>query len=110
MRVPGVVPVILLAAYLPAGTSYRATTQPVAELTAGPKRPQHVRVTTFGGENFVVDEPRVVHDGLHGRRYMGDGRGNATIRIVAIPLPDIRPAEVQRLPNRSTNSLRHLSL
>lgn len=79
---------LLLAAYLSACTSYRATTQPLAELTAPPKPAQHIRVTLEDGDRVLVDVPEVVNDTLHGydSRALGEK--------VTIPVSDIRDVEL----------------
>ena len=102
MRFRPVVSVILLAAYLPACTSYQATTQPLAELTASPKPPEHVRVTTTAGAKFTVDAPRVVNDSLFGTTATVDSKGTPTTRTVAMPLSDVRTAEVQKSDGSKT--------
>lgn len=105
MRFRPVVSAILLAAYLPACTSYQATTQPLAELTASPKPPEHLRVTTNAGAKFTVDAPRVVNDSLFGTTVAVDSKGTATTRAVAMPLSDVRTAEVQKSDGSSTAML-----
>ena len=96
MSVRRVVSTLLLAAYLPACTSYQATTQPLAELTATPKPPEHLRVTTTAGAKFIVDAPRVVNDSLFGTTVAVDSKGTPTTKAVAMPIADIRTAEVQK--------------
>ena len=64
-----VVSALMLAAYLPACTSYQATTQPVAEVTAAPTPPKHLRVTTTDGAVVEVDDPRVANDTLYGSTW-----------------------------------------
>ena len=88
--------VLILAAYLPACTSYQATTQPLAELTASPKPPEHVRVTTNAGARFTVDGPRVVNDSLFGTTVAVDSKGAPTTRAVAMSLAEVRRVEVQK--------------
>ncbi len=105
MRFRPVVSVILLAAYLPACTSYQATTQPLAELTASPKPPEHVRVTTNAGAKFTVDGPRVVNDSLFGTTATVDAKGTPTTRAVAMPLGELRTIEVRKADGTSTMML-----
>ena len=105
MRFRPVVSVVLLAAYLPACTSYQATTQPLAELTATPKPPEHLRVTTNDGAKFVVDAPRVVNDSLFGTTVAVDSKGTPTTKAVASPLADIRTAEEKKADGTSTMML-----
>jgi len=85
-----VVSLLLLAAYLPACTSYQATTQPVAELTVAPKAPGQVRVITTSGARIEVWSPRVMGDTLWG--YAGPPSEAA--RVMFIPLSEIQVTEV----------------
>lgn len=80
---------LLLAAYVSACTSFHATTQPLAELTAPPKPAQHLRVTREGGERVYLDAPQVINDSLRGfdARSLGEE--------LAIPVADVRLVEVQ---------------
>ena len=105
MRFRPVVSVILLAAYLPACTSYQATIQPLAALMATPKPPERVRVTTTAGAKFVVDAPRVVNDSLFGTTVAVDSKGAPTTRAVAMPIADIRTAEVRKADGTATMML-----
>jgi len=100
-----VVSVLLLVAYLPACTSYQATTQPVAELTAAPKPPEHLRVTTADGAQIDVNAPRVVNDSLYGTTAVTGARGEPTTRAVAIPLANVRTVEVRKSDGTSTMML-----
>jgi len=90
------VSLLLLAAYLPACTSYQATTQPVAELTAAPNAPSHLRVTTSNGATVEVDEPRVVNDTLYGSTWTTGAGGKQSAGVMTIPLADIRTVEVKK--------------
>jgi hypothetical protein len=96
MRFPRILSALLLTAYLPACTSYQATSQTVVELTAFPKPPAHIRVTTTDGANLVVDAPRVVHDSLFGTTEALGPRGEPTTRIVAIPVAELHSVEVKK--------------
>ena len=102
MRFRPIVSLLLLAAYLPACTSYQATTQPVAELAAAPKPPEHLRVTTTAGAKFVVDAPRVVNDSLFGTTVAVDSKGMPTTQAVAMPLAELRTVEVKKADGTST--------
>ena len=89
MRMLRTLSALLLAVYMPACSSFHATTQPLAELTAPPKPAQHLRVTREGGEQVYLDAPQVITDSLRGfdARSLGEE--------VAIPVADIRQVEVQ---------------
>jgi hypothetical protein len=97
--------ILLLAVYLPACTSYKTTTQPVAELTAAPKPPEHIRVTTTAGATVEVDAPRVVNDSLFGTTVVTGPRGEPTTQAVAIPLAGIHTVAVKRPDGSKTTIL-----
>lgn len=105
MRFRPVVSAILLAAYLPACTSYQAATQPLVQLTTTPTPPEHLRVTTTAGKRFVVDAPRVVNDSLFGTTAVVDAKGTPTTKAVAMPLSEIRTAEVRKADGGATAML-----
>lgn len=102
MRLQPVVSAILLAAYLPACTSYQATTQPLAELTASPDRPELVRVTTNAGAQLKFSAPRVAHDTLYGSTWTTGPGGKQSAGIIAIPIADIRTVEVRKADGTKT--------
>lgn len=91
-----VVSALMLAAYLPACTSYHATTQPVAEVTAAPTPPKHLRVTTNDGSVVEVDAPRVANDTLYGSTWVTGPGGQQRAGVMAIPVADIRTVEVKK--------------
>ena len=97
-----VVSLLLLAAYLPACTSYQATTQPVAELTAAPKPPEHLRVTTTDGAQIDVNDPRVANDTLYGSTWTTGAGGEQRAGVMTIPLADIRTVEVRKSDGTKT--------
>ena len=90
MSIRRVVSALMLAAYLPACTSYQPPRQPLAELTAAPKPPEHLRVTTTDGAVVEVDGPRVANDSLFGSTVDDWARAASETRPMAIPLADIR--------------------
>jgi hypothetical protein len=92
MRFRPVLSALLLAAYLPACTSFQGTAEPVASLTVPPKPAEQLRVTTFDGALVRVAAPRVAHDTLYG--YIGAVEPGAA--TVAIPLSSIHLVEVQK--------------
>jgi hypothetical protein len=96
------VSVLLLAAYLPACTSFQSTSQPLTELTAPPKPVNKVRVTTTAGRAIEVDAPRVVNDTLFGSTWTAGSGGKAGAQAVALPLVDIRTVEVRKSDSGST--------
>jgi len=92
---------LLLAAYLPACSSYKATTQPLASLTAEPEPVSQVRITTADSSHLKVRAPRVVGDTLHG--YTGIHGHDTT--WVAIPLSEIRVTKVRKPDGVETAAL-----
>jgi hypothetical protein len=96
---------LLLAVYLPACTSYRTTTQPVAELTAAPKPPEHIRVTTTAGATVEVNAPRVVNDTLYGSTWTAGPKGQLRAGVMTIPIADIRTVEVRASDGAKTAML-----
>jgi len=93
---------VLLLAYLPACTSFQATTRPLPELTAPPKPVKTVRVTTTAGTSIEVDAPRVVNDTLFGSAWMAGSGGKQTAEPVALPLTDIQTVKVKKSDGTST--------
>jgi hypothetical protein len=96
MRFRPVISALLLVAYLPACTSFQATTQPLAELTAPPKPVKSVRVTTIDNRSLELEHPRVAGDTLYGASLTFGARGEPTSEAVAIPVAEVRLVEVQR--------------
>ena len=92
MRFRPVISALLLAAYLPACTSYRSTSQSLPELTASPQSLSQVRVTTNAGTPVEVWSARVISDTLRG---FADPPGTWQ-RVVSIPLSEIREVEVRK--------------
>lgn len=93
-----VVSMLLLAAYLPACTSYHGTDQSLLVLTAPPTPVERVRVTTVEGVPLQVWSPHVAGDSLHGFTKT-HGRGTTW---VAVPLSEIRSVEVQKVDALTT--------
>ena len=83
---------LLLAAYLPACTSYQATSQPLAKLTAAPQPAKLLCITQRNGVRVEVRAPRVVGDSLFGTNA---ARGMAD-RPVAIAMADIQSTEAKK--------------
>ena len=102
MRVSNLISVLLLAAYLPACTSFQATGQPLADLTAPPQPVNKVRVTTTAGRAIEVDAPRVVNDTLFGSAWTAGSGGRQVAEAVALPLADIRTVEVKKSDGTTT--------
>ena len=86
-----VVSALMLAVYLPACTSFQATSQPLAELTASPKPVGRVCITKRNGVRVEVWEPRVAADSLVG----ASAASGAEARRIAIALADIQATEVR---------------
>ena len=97
-----VVSALMLAAYLPACTIFHATTQPLAEVTAGPTPPEHLRVTTNDGAVVEVDEPRVANDTLYGSTWTTGAGGKQSAGVMTIPIADIRTVEVRKSDGTKT--------
>lgn len=102
MSIRTFVSAILLLAYLPACTSFQATTQPLSELTAPPKPADKVRITTSDGAQREVDAPRVVNDTLYGTAWETDPSGKPGAVPVALPLSEIRTVEVRKSDGTNT--------
>lgn len=92
MRRRAVVSVLLLAAYLPACTSFQPTSQSLVELTATPTPVDKVRITTTAGARVEVWDPRVERDTLFG---LADWAGQYSAKV-SIPLSMVRSAEVRK--------------
>jgi hypothetical protein len=92
MSIRRVVSALLFVTYLPACTSFQATTQPVAELTAPPKSVEKMRVITTKGATIELEYPRVVNDTLYG----GPVTSATKAGPVAVPVAEIRTIEVRK--------------
>jgi len=101
MSIRRVVSALLLATYLPACTSFQATTQPVAELTAPPKSVEKMRVITTKGATVELQYPRVVNDTLYGSPVNADSKAGP----VAVPVADIQTIEVRKSDGGKTAML-----
>jgi len=97
-----VVSALLLIAYLPACTSFQATSQPLSELTAPPKPAEKVRITTSDGKQRDVDAPRVVNDTLYGSAWETGPSGKPGAVAVALPLSEVRTVEVRKSDGTNT--------
>lgn len=92
---------LLLAVYLPACTSYQATTQPLAELTAPPKPVGMVLVKTANGDAIEMSDPRVAGDTL-----VGLGTSTVTkLPVGKVPMDQVRSVEVKRFSTGKTIAL-----
>lgn len=92
MSIRTLVSFLLLIAYLPACTSFQATTQPLPELTAPPKTVKKARITTVTGARIELGDLRVANDTLYGTPEAARPDGGA----VAIALTEIKTVEVRR--------------
>jgi hypothetical protein len=91
-----VVSLLLLAAYLPACTSFRPAPEPLTALNAGSKPVKQVRVVTTNGAQIDVNAPRVANDTLFGTTWMTGPGGKQVSEAVAISVADLRTVEVRR--------------
>lgn len=87
-----VVSALLLMAYLPACTSFQATTQPLPELTAPPKTVKKARITTVTGARIELGYIHVANDTLYGTPEVSRPEPGP----VAIALADIKTVEVRK--------------
>jgi hypothetical protein len=90
MRCRRAVSLLLLAACLPACTSYGSTSQSLPELTASPQGVPQLRVTTRAGTKVEMWSPRLMGDTLRG---FADPPGERQ-RVVFVPVSEIQGTEV----------------
>jgi len=88
---------LLLAAYLPACTSYRTVDDPVEALQPSPKPVRKARVTVDTGERFEVVSPRVSGDSLQGQLHDGTA--------VSVSMGEIQALEVRTHDGKKTGWL-----
>jgi hypothetical protein len=98
MSIRKLVSALLLLAYLPACTSFQATTQPLSELTAPPKTVKKARITTTSGARIELGNLRVANDTLYGEPAVPRPEPGP----MAIPLADIKKVEVHKADLAST--------
>jgi hypothetical protein len=79
---------MVLAAYMPACTSYHVLADPAAAIAAAPKPIDKARVTLVNGQRFEMTKVRVDGDSLRGSGYGVGERG--------IALADIKKLEVAK--------------
>jgi hypothetical protein len=96
-----VVSALLLVAYLPACTSFQATSQPLPELTAPPKSVKKARITTVTGARIELGYIHVANDTLYGTPEVPRPDGG----LVAIALADIKTVEVRKVDGSDTAML-----
>jgi hypothetical protein len=96
MRSTRFVAAVLLAAFLPACTSYQVMADPASGLQAQPKPIKEARVTLKNGSVFELDSPRVDGDSL---------RGNLEGRATSMPWSDVAGVEVRRTSAVKTTAL-----
>ena len=85
MRFRPIVSLLLLAAYLPACTSYRSTARPVADLAAAPESARQVRVITTTGARVELWSAYVARDTLWGY----DGASGEIRRDAFVPMAEV---------------------
>jgi hypothetical protein len=79
---------VVLAAYLPACTSYHVLADPAAAMTSAPKPIEKARITMANGKRFEMTNVRIAGDSLRGSGYGVGERG--------IALSDIKKLEVAK--------------
>ncbi len=89
---------LLLLAYLPACTSFQATSQPLTELTAPPKTVKKARITTTSGARIELGNLRVANDTLYGEPEVPRPEPGP----IAIALADITTVEVRKADGMGT--------
>ena len=102
MALRRVVSALLLITYLPACTSFQATTQPLPELTAPPHPVDRVRITDTTGARIDVSAPRVVNDTLFGSTWTTGAGGKQAESAVSLPLSAIQMVEVRKTDGGTT--------
>jgi hypothetical protein len=98
MSIRKLVSALLLLAYLPACTSFQATSQPLTELTAPPKTVKKARITTTSGARIELGNLRVANDTLYGEPEVPRPEPGP----VAIALTDIKTVEVHKVDGTMT--------
>lgn len=88
---------ILLAAYLPACTSYQAMTAPATELQAPPKPIRAARITLSSGERFELRTPLVYGDSIRGFNLKGQAEN--------VAMADVTKVEVKKVSASKTVGL-----
>jgi hypothetical protein len=96
MRSTRFVAAVLLAAFLPACTSYQVMADPASGLQAPPKPVKEARVTLKNGSVFELDSPRVDGDSLRGTL-----EGQAT----SVAWADVTGVEVRKTSAVKTTAL-----
>jgi hypothetical protein len=81
MRFTRLVAALLLAAYLPACTSYRALADPASGLQASLKPIEEARITLETGERFTLRFPQITDDSLRGSLDEGAARSVALTTV-----------------------------
>jgi hypothetical protein len=79
---------MLLAAYMPACTSYHVLADPAAAIAASPKPIDRARVTLLNGQRFEMRKVQVDGDSLRGTGY--------GVGVNGIALADIKKVEVAK--------------
>lgn len=94
MRFTRLIAASLLAAYLPACTSYQVIADPSVGLQASPKTVKEARVMFDSGRRFEVMSPRVNGDSLQG--YTKDGAP------VSVAMTTVQEVEVRKRSGAKT--------
>ncbi len=77
---------ILLAACLPACTSYRAVANPAAGLPASPMQLNEARITPWIGRRFLLTSPEIVGDSVRGTQKDGTTKRVGLIDVKRIEM------------------------
>jgi len=88
---------ILVAAFLPACSSYRLVADPAQALQASPKPARSARITYRSGEQVVLNSPWVDGDSLRGGAPQGQTH--------AVALADVSFVEVRQSDGTKTSLL-----
>ncbi len=98
MPIRRLVSAVLLMAYLPACTSFQATTQPLSELTAPPRTVKRARITTTSGARIELSNLRVANDTLYGEPEVQRPEPGP----MGIALADVQAVEVRKADGTKT--------
>lgn len=79
--------VSLLAAYLPACTSYHVLADPAVALQPAPDMPGQIRVTTTDGRKILVKMPTIYGDSLRGMSELTQPMSLAVADISTVEVP-----------------------
>jgi hypothetical protein len=90
-----VISLCLIAAYLPACTSWHVQ-GPTPEVVVRDRAPPAIRITQLDGSTVVVHQPMIVADSIVGQP-MAAKAGQAVVAPVAVALSTVKVLEVRRV-------------